>query len=70
MTRLKRVGSKVMKLWLRILGGAYIVVGGLDSFLFLFILGLSANELARKVVTNELKFQNEELGHWMYQLEK
>jgi hypothetical protein len=32
--------------------------------------GLSANELARKVVTNELKFQNENLGHWMYQLEK
>jgi hypothetical protein len=32
--------------------------------------GLSANELPRKVVTNELKFQNEELGHWMYQLEK
>ncbi len=40
MTRLKRVGSKVMKLWLRILGGAYIVVGGLNSFLFLFILGV------------------------------
>jgi hypothetical protein len=32
-------GSKVMKVWLRILGGAYIVVGGLNSFLFLFILG-------------------------------
>src|ERR1035441_5952105 len=32
--------------------------------------GLSANELARKVVTNELKFQNEDLGHWMYRLEK
>ena len=31
---------------------------------------LSANELARKVVTNELKFQNEELGHWTYRLEK
>jgi hypothetical protein len=29
-----------MKLWLRILGGAYIVVGGLNSFLFLFILGV------------------------------
>ena len=32
--------------------------------------GLSANELARTVVTNELKFQNEDLGHWMYRLEK
>jgi hypothetical protein len=32
--------------------------------------GLSANELARKVVINELKFQNEDLGHWMYRLEK
>jgi hypothetical protein len=33
-------------------------------------LGMSANELARKVVTNELKFQNEDRGHWMYRLEK
>jgi hypothetical protein len=33
-------------------------------------LGLSANELARKVVTNELKLQNEDLLHWMYRLEK
>jgi len=33
-------------------------------------LGMSANELARKVVTNELKVQNEDLGHWMYRLEK
>ena len=32
-------------------------------------LGMSANELARKVVTNELKVQNEDLGHWMYRLE-
>ena len=32
--------------------------------------GVSANELARKVVTNELKFQTEDLGHWMYRLEK
>jgi hypothetical protein len=31
---------------------------------------MSANELARKVVTNELKFQNEDHGHWMYRLEK
>jgi hypothetical protein len=29
-----------MKLWLRILGGAYIVVGGLNSSIFLFILGV------------------------------
>lgn len=29
-----------MKIWLRILGGAYIVVGGLNSFIFLFILGV------------------------------
>ena len=33
-------------------------------------LGMSANELARKVVANELKVQNEDLGHWMYRLEK
>ena len=33
-------------------------------------LGMSANELAREVVTNELKFQNEDQGHWMYRLEK
>jgi len=31
---------------------------------------MSANELARKVVTNELKVQNEDLGHWMCRLEK
>ncbi len=40
MAKLNRVGSKVMKLWLRILGGAYIVVGGLNSSIFLFILGV------------------------------
>jgi hypothetical protein len=33
-------------------------------------LGMSANELARKVVTNELKVQAEDHGHWMYRLEK
>ena len=33
-------------------------------------IGMSANELARKVVTNELKIQNEDHGHWMYRLEK
>ena len=33
-------------------------------------LGMSTNELARKVVTNELKFQAENHDHWMYQLEK
>jgi len=33
-------------------------------------LGLSANELVRQVVTNEMKFQNEDHSHWMYQLEK
>ncbi len=32
--------------------------------------GMSANELARKVVTNELKFQYDDHGHWMYRLEK
>jgi hypothetical protein len=31
---------------------------------------MSANELARKVVTNELKFQDEDRGHWMYRQEK
>ena len=29
-----------MKLWLRILGGAYIVVGGLNSSIFLFVLSV------------------------------
>ena len=33
-------------------------------------LGLSANELARKVVTNELKLQDEDRSRWMYRLEK
>jgi len=33
-------------------------------------LAMSANELARRVVTNELKFQAEEHGHWMYRLQK
>ena len=33
-------------------------------------LGVSANQLARRVVTNELKFQAEDHGHWMYRLEK
>ena len=29
-----------MKIWLRILGGAYILMGSLNSFVFLFILGV------------------------------
>jgi hypothetical protein len=33
-------------------------------------LGMSANELARRVVSNELKFQNEDHARWMYRLEK
>jgi hypothetical protein len=33
-------------------------------------LGISANELVRRVVTNELKFQHEDQSHWMYRLEK
>src|SRR5579864_961569 len=33
-------------------------------------LEMSAADLARKVVTNELKVQDEEHGHWMYRLEK
>jgi hypothetical protein len=32
--------------------------------------GMSANELARKVITNELKFQYDDHSHWMYRLEK
>ncbi len=32
--------------------------------------GVSANELARKVVTNELTSQDGHHGHWMYRLEK
>jgi hypothetical protein len=32
--------------------------------------GMSANELVRKVVTKELKFQAEDHCHWMYRLEK
>jgi len=31
---------------------------------------MPAVDLARKVVTNELRIQNEEQSHWMYQLEK
>ena len=31
---------------------------------------MSANELARRVVTKELNVQSEDLGHWMYRLEK
>ena len=33
-------------------------------------LGMSANELMRKVVASELKSQNEDHDHWMYRLEK
>jgi hypothetical protein len=33
-------------------------------------LGMSANELARKVVANELKVQDNDLVRWMYRLEK
>ena len=33
-------------------------------------LGISAHDLARKVVTNELESQREDHGHWMYRLEK
>jgi hypothetical protein len=33
-------------------------------------LGMSANELARRVVTNELKFQNEDHAQWAYRQEK
>jgi hypothetical protein len=32
--------------------------------------GISANDLARKVVINELKSQDEDHGRWMYRLEK
>ena len=31
---------------------------------------MAAVDLARKVVTNELRVQNEEQSHWMYRLEK
>ena len=31
---------------------------------------MSADELARKVITNELKFQYDDHDHWMYRLEK
>jgi hypothetical protein len=32
--------------------------------------GIAPAELARKAVTNELKIQDEDHGHWMYRLEK
>jgi len=32
--------------------------------------GISAHDLARKIITNELKFQDEDHCHWMYRLEK
>ncbi len=31
---------------------------------------VSANELARRMVSNELKFQAEDHGHWKYRQEK
>jgi hypothetical protein len=31
---------------------------------------MSAKELVRKVVANELKAQDQDHGHWMYRLEK
>ncbi|HUD67756.1 MAG TPA: hypothetical protein VMQ17_24450 [Candidatus Sulfotelmatobacter sp.] len=31
---------------------------------------MSPNELARRVIANELKFQADDQGHWMYRLEK
>jgi hypothetical protein len=33
-------------------------------------LQLAANDLARRVVTNELKFQNEDHAQWAYRQEK
>jgi hypothetical protein len=33
-------------------------------------LGMSPNELARRVIANELRFQADDDGHWMYRLEK
>jgi len=33
-------------------------------------IGISPVDLARQVVTNELRVQNEEQSHWMYRLEK
>jgi hypothetical protein len=33
-------------------------------------LGMSAKELVRRVVANELKSQADDHGHWMYRLEK
>jgi hypothetical protein len=33
-------------------------------------LGMSPNELARRVIGNELKFQADDHGHWMYRLKK
>ncbi len=33
-------------------------------------LGMSANELVRRVVANELKSQADDHGHWLYRLEK
>ena len=39
-----------MKNWLRILGGAYIAVGGLHCLLFLFILGVYGRKWGIKAI--------------------
>ncbi len=47
-----------------LLGSSVLPQSGSESLV------MSANELARRVVTNELKFQAEDHGHWMYRLQK
>ena len=63
---LERVGSKVMKIWLRILGGAYIVVGSLHIFLFLFILGAYGGKWGIEAISVEEYFPViGHLGRWI-----
>ncbi len=42
-----------MKLWLRVLGGAYIIVGSLNSFAFLFILAVYGGKSGIGAITVE-----------------
>ena len=63
---LEHVGSKLMKIWLQILGGAYIVVGGLHIFLFLFILGVFGGKWGIEAISVEEYFPViGHLGGWV-----
>jgi len=77
LTRFKTCRAVASSLALRLVNGLAIII------LTIILLGsnalsqsdsvrleMSAVDLVRKVVTNELRVQNEEHSHWMYRLEK